>query len=190
MTIADSVNSDELEVQTSKLSVNGSSPKSSTSSNLVSETGTSCLEWRDKWIIRGEEAHETEVESYFAQRQIYLDRYRKAFLESSCGKRLLTFPNGKMYGQESNFLLLGVHGVGKSQFLLDLGRFLVHCGGPSYFFVYVSMASANVPSSVCELVLDALKDFKDVNIPTDIKRVAMLHNWLRKKGYYVVIVLD
>lgn len=190
MTIPEPENIDDWEVQTSNLSVNGSSPKSSSSSYLVSETGASLLEWRERWIIRGEKAHEPEFESYFAQRQVYLDRYRRAFLESSYGQCLLTFPKGEMKGQCSNFLLLGVHGIGKSQFLLDLGRILVHCGGPSYFFIYISMASGNIPCSIVELIFGALKDFKGIKIPDNVKDVVELHAWLRKKGFYIVIVLD
>jgi hypothetical protein len=108
---------------------------------LVSETVASLLEWRERWIIRGEKAHEPEFESYLAQRQVYLDRYRKAFL-------------------------------------LDLGRFLVHCGGPSYFFIYRSMASGNIPCSMVKLIFGSLKDFKGIKIPDNAEDVVELHAWL------------
>jgi predicted AAA+ superfamily ATPase len=98
-------------------------------------------------------------------------------------KRISDFIAGKLRGHHSNYLLLGVHGVGKSQFLLELGRYIAYCGGSSYTFFYLSIDLQNIPRSIVDLVAGALEGHR--SIPSEIKTVDGLHDWLHEQKLFV-----
>ena len=130
------------------------------------------------------------IEPYFAARGVYLDAYRTRFLREA-GGRIQRFIRGELFGHHACFLILGIHGVGKSQFLLELGRYMTASGGARHAFCYVVIGVCEESTTLRQLIYRMAAEQLWENVPEQCwPTIDACWDWLDREKRFIVIVLD
>ncbi|KAI3656093.1 hypothetical protein MP638_004406 [Amoeboaphelidium occidentale] len=127
--------------------------------------------------------------AFFSDVGGYVDSSRLAAI-NTLERRVERLVANTLRGQMQCFLVIGMHGVGKSQFLIELGRWSAHIATPTHAFVYLPCDNKVAKSTLVKTLYDVAKHLGWITDEPMWGSISLCWKWLIKSGRTMLVVLD